>query len=217
MILENADPAQSCAGSQFTCWSCKTHGVKIYFDKMWIWQHFTGKNWYFGDGRVKSCCCSTVQRLALECSSPVVPDNLSCIPFLNTPGKIKSPFSQKTWLLPFYFFCIHSWDCVGLRHNSCLLENQFFFPWVIFNSSKSQKLILASSSTTESTRTLVIWSCVSFVGCVTQICCCSALSAVQRSSLAAEKVWVGFAWRAVLRCNELKACRALLEPKHKRL
>lgn len=44
MILENADPAQSYAGSQSTHWSCKTHGVKVYFDKMWIWQHSTGKN-----------------------------------------------------------------------------------------------------------------------------------------------------------------------------
>lgn len=43
MIVENADPAQSCASSKFIHCSCKTRLAKVYFDKMCIWQYSTAK------------------------------------------------------------------------------------------------------------------------------------------------------------------------------
>lgn len=66
----------------------------------------------------------------------------------------------------------------------------------------------------ESTEALVICSRLSFVGCVTQICCCKALATRTKERTGCREA-DGFVWDlfeeqdSVLRCDELKDCRAL--------
>lgn len=140
MSVENADPAQSCASSQFIHCSCKAHLVKVYFDKMCPWRCSVAKNWAV----METARCRDA---AAGRTGPVVPSDLdSHFPSEIWEGQRNPLFPESLLTFSFfYFFSLHfcslvsvtcGGDRVGSGRTVVFLEISSFSLRVLCNSEQ---------------------------------------------------------------------------------